>query len=91
MTIRIYRGADGDYSLYEDDGESLGYLKGDAVLTRFQWNDSAATLKIQRTKLKSSAKVPGVRNLRIELIPDGASKTLDYTGKPITINLRQGT
>lgn len=85
LTIRVYRGADGDYSLYEDDGESLGYLKGDAVLTRFQWNDQAATLSVRRDRLKSKATVQGVRALRVEIVPGGTVKDLDYAGKPVTV------
>jgi alpha-glucosidase (family GH31 glycosyl hydrolase) len=88
LTIRIYRGVDGDYSLYEDDGESLGYLKGDAVLTRFQWNDREETLRIRRHKLNSRAKVQGVQSLRIEILPQGMVKTVYYTGEPMTISLQ---
>jgi alpha-glucosidase (family GH31 glycosyl hydrolase) len=86
LTLRIYRGADGDYTLYEDDGESLAYLKSDAVLTRFQWDDAAATLRISRDKLKTRSSVSATQALRIEIIPDGPVKTCDYTGKPVTIN-----
>lgn len=86
LTIRIYRGADGDYTLYEDDGESLGYLRGDAVLTRFRWDDATSKLKISRQKLDSNAKVSGTRSLRIEIVPDGAVKTLDYTGGDKTVS-----
>jgi alpha-glucosidase (family GH31 glycosyl hydrolase) len=88
LTIRIYRGADGDYVLYEDDGESLAYLKDDAVLTHFQWNDKASALTIQREELKPGARVQGVRTLRIETIPDGSVKKVDFTGKPMTVNLQ---
>jgi alpha-glucosidase/alpha-D-xyloside xylohydrolase len=89
LTVRIYRGADGDYSLYEDDGESLGYLNGDAVLTRFQWNDRTSILKIQRDKLKENAAVHGVQSLRIEIVPTGRGRTISYRGEPMTIDFRK--
>ncbi len=84
LTIRIYRGKDGDYTLYEDDGESLDYLKGDAVLTRFQWNNRDSILKITRSSLKRT-KVTGVRAMRIEVVPDGSAKTVDYDGGAMTV------
>ena len=84
LTLRIHRGADGDYTLYEDDGESLAYLKGSAVLTRLQWNDKTATLKIQRKK-KISSSVPVTRSVRIELMPAGTVRTLDLTDKSMTV------
>jgi alpha-glucosidase (family GH31 glycosyl hydrolase) len=87
LTLRIYRGANGDYTLYEDDGESLAYLKGDAVLTRLQWNDATGTLQIRRNKKKATSTVSAVRSLRVEIIPDGTVRSVDYTGKPMTIDL----
>ena len=86
LTMRIYRGANGDYTLYEDDGESLAYLKGETVLTRFEWDDTARRLRIRRDTQKSKSTVSAVQSLRIEVIPDGTVKTLNYTGKPITID-----
>jgi alpha-glucosidase (family GH31 glycosyl hydrolase) len=86
LTLRIYRGANGDYTLYEDDGESLAYLKKDFVLTHFQWDDAKSTLSIRRDKQKATASASPVRSLRIEIIPDGTLKSVDYTGKPRTID-----
>lgn len=85
LTLRIYRGEDGDYTLYEDDGESLTYLKGDAVLTRFRWNDEAATLTIQRRKPRADSRVSATRFLRIEILPEGAVKHVECTDKPLKV------
>ena len=40
MEIRIFAGEDGEFILYEDDGESLAYLNGDYVRTKMSmdWN-----------------------------------------------------
>ena len=35
-TLRIYRGADGDFTLYEDDGISQDYLRGKGTWTRIR-------------------------------------------------------
>jgi alpha-D-xyloside xylohydrolase len=39
--VRVYTGADGDFTLYQDDGESYAYEKGDYKTTRLHWNDAA--------------------------------------------------
>ena len=39
-TIRIYRGADGSFSLYHDDGISQKYLQGAGTWTKFVWHDA---------------------------------------------------
>jgi alpha-glucosidase/alpha-D-xyloside xylohydrolase len=48
--LRIYPGADGEFTLYDDDGQSLGYLKGsDSKETwiHFKWQDAAGKLTIE--------------------------------------------
>jgi alpha-glucosidase/alpha-D-xyloside xylohydrolase len=40
LTIVVYPGADGAYSLYEDDGSSFAYRRGEFMKTEIRWNDS---------------------------------------------------
>lgn len=45
LEVHVYAGADGQFTMVEDDGNSLDYLKGDATRnTHFQWDDSSRTL-----------------------------------------------
>jgi alpha-D-xyloside xylohydrolase len=37
----VYPGADGDFTLYNDDGKTYAYEHGDATVTRLHWDDSA--------------------------------------------------
>jgi alpha-D-xyloside xylohydrolase len=46
IELRIYRGADGAFILYEDDGESYSYAKGAYSTINFQWNDNKRELTI---------------------------------------------
>lgn len=78
-TIKVYRGANGDFTLYEDDGISLDYLKGKSTRTHFSWNDKTATLTIQPAISKGSViNQPVNRSFNIELLPDGIIKTVQY-------------
>ena len=43
-TVRVYPGADGEFALYQDDGTTYGYEKGDFRLTRLRWDDQARRL-----------------------------------------------
>jgi alpha-D-xyloside xylohydrolase len=45
--LRIYPGADADFTLYNDDGQSYAYEKGDAQITHLHWSD--ADKKLQHT------------------------------------------
>jgi alpha-glucosidase (family GH31 glycosyl hydrolase) len=40
--LQIYRGADADFTLYNDDGTTYRYERGEVQVTRFHWNDSGA-------------------------------------------------
>jgi alpha-D-xyloside xylohydrolase len=46
IELRIYPGADGDFTLYEDDGETYDYQKGSYATIPIHWNDSERRLSI---------------------------------------------
>ena len=46
ITLLVYRGADGRFTLYNDDGVSNGYKKGDYARIPIMWDDHAGTLSI---------------------------------------------
>ncbi len=50
-TIRVFPGADGAFTLYDDDGQSLAYRDGADARTqwiRFRWDDTKRTLTLER-------------------------------------------
>ncbi len=46
IELRIYPGADGDFALYEDQGDGYGYQKGAHAIIPIHWDDAARTLTI---------------------------------------------
>jgi alpha-D-xyloside xylohydrolase len=50
LEIRIYEGADGNFTLYEDEGDNYNYEKGKFATIDFAWNDKARTLTIKDRK-----------------------------------------
>jgi alpha-D-xyloside xylohydrolase len=48
IELRIYRGADGHFDLYEDAGDSYDYQKGMRAITPIHWNDKEGVLTIGR-------------------------------------------
>jgi alpha-D-xyloside xylohydrolase len=41
LEVRVYRGADGEFTLYEDDNDGYAYERGEYRLTKLAWNDAA--------------------------------------------------
>ncbi|MGH8026929.1 MAG: TIM-barrel domain-containing protein [Pseudoxanthomonas sp.] len=46
LTVVVYTGADGEFSLYEDDGKGYGYEKGEFSRIPLAWNEKAGELRI---------------------------------------------
>lgn len=44
VELRIYRGADGSFTLYDDAGDSYAYENGERALVPLTWNEAAKTL-----------------------------------------------
>jgi alpha-glucosidase (family GH31 glycosyl hydrolase) len=79
-TLRIYRGADGDYTLYEDDGISQEYLARRGNWTRIRWNDSTRQLIVEPGAPSGAMNTPVARDFRVLILPDGISGTITYSG-----------
>jgi alpha-glucosidase (family GH31 glycosyl hydrolase) len=43
-SVRVYPGADGDFSLYSDDGTTYDYEKSSGSVTKLHWDDKARRL-----------------------------------------------
>ncbi|MDE3104794.1 MAG: glycoside hydrolase family 31 protein [Acidobacteriota bacterium] len=43
--VKVYPGADGDFTLYQDDGQTYAYEHGDLQLTQLHWSNAAHRLE----------------------------------------------
>lgn len=50
VELRIYTGADGTFTLYEDENDNFNYEKGKRATIEFSWNEKTKTLTIGRRK-----------------------------------------
>jgi alpha-glucosidase (family GH31 glycosyl hydrolase) len=39
-SVRVYPGADGSFTLFQDDGTTYAYEKGAGSVTKLNWNDT---------------------------------------------------
>ena len=85
-TIKVFRGADGEFTLYEDDGISLDYLQGRGTWTRISWNDGQARLTIEPGAPPGAVNLlPEGRDFMVELLPDGETRTVRYAGQRVVV------
>ena len=94
ITLYVYAGADGAFTLYEDDGLTYGYEKGAFARIPIRWDDSSKTL----TMGKRDGRFPGMlakRTFNVVLVarnnPAGfsftpkADQTVTYRGKETSL------
>ena len=88
--IRIYPGADGRFTLYEDDGATYRYEAGEHATVVLAWDDARHTLRIAARE----GRFPGMtalRALRIHLMAKASGriqeKTVRYAGAPVEVRL----
>jgi alpha-D-xyloside xylohydrolase len=43
LEVRVYGGADGQFTFYEDENDNYNYERGQYRLTRMTWNDATKT------------------------------------------------
>jgi len=85
LELRIYPGADGTYTLYEDAGEGWGYERGEYALTDMRWDDAARKLTIAQRR----GAFPGMqarRRFKVVIVGrEGKAADLVYDGRAVTI------
>jgi alpha-D-xyloside xylohydrolase len=95
IELRIYRGADGDFALYEDEGDTYNYENGAYATIALHWDDAKQVLTISDRKGQFPGML-GSRTLRVVVVgekhgigvdpEDRPDKTVQYSGKAIAVN-----
>lgn len=97
LTLYVYGGRDGEFSLYEDDGLTYGYEKGAFARIPIKWDDAGRKLTIGERR----GKYPGMletRTMRVVLVTKEheaafshevtGAKEVPYEGKAVTVTLQ---
>lgn len=96
IDLRIYAGADGDFTLYEDEGDSYDYEHGTYSVIPMHWDDKAQRLTVGDRR----GSFPGIlehRTFRVVRVteahgvgistPDKFDATIDFTGKSVSVDV----
>jgi alpha-glucosidase (family GH31 glycosyl hydrolase) len=82
LDITVYPGADGSFLLYEDDGSSFDYRKGEWMGIQMAWNDARKVLSLQLAP-HSKMLPPAKRDIRIKL--GEAAKSAVFEGRKLEV------
>ena len=85
LEMRVYPGADGEFTLYEDEGDTYNYEQGQYATITFRWSDHSRTLTIGTRQ----GNYPGMLQSRkfTIVLPTGGSKSVLYNGTEQKVSL----
>jgi len=96
IELRVYPGASGEFTLYEDAGDGWGYERGEYTLTRMRWDDAGRKLTI----FERQGNFPGMkekRQFRLVVVEPGGGhgaassrakhRMVTYDGHAVTVAL----
>jgi len=96
IELRVYPGADGDFTLYEDEGDTYNYEKGKYSTIPIHWNDATHTLTIGERKGSFTGMLES-RRFNVTFVQENAGagvesstpdQTVEYSGKEASITAR---
>jgi alpha-D-xyloside xylohydrolase len=90
MELRVYRGADADFTLYEDEGDNYNYEKGIYATIPLHWDNSAQVLTIG----DRNGHFPGMletRSFHVVFVGDNHGVGIEPTPQPDRIVQYSGT
>ena len=95
LEIRVYPGANGEFTLYEDEGDNYNYEKGKFSEIKFSWDEARHTLSIAPRKGSFKGMLQS-RKFNLVLVgadsgkgnqPMKINKTINYNGKAVSVQL----
>lgn len=95
LEIRIYKGTNAEFDLYEDEGDNYNYEKGKYTVIPFRWDEKLQTLTIENLQgayagylKKKFFNIVLVREGNANGIGEGSAKKLmEYTQKKVSYRL----
>ncbi len=84
VELRVYPGADGEYTLYEDAGEGWGYERGEYSLIRMRWKDAARKLVIGAREGRFPA-MKTRRRFKVTVVAPGVGAGAGPDAKPLNV------
>ncbi|WP_165021053.1 TIM-barrel domain-containing protein [Dysgonomonas sp. ZJ279] len=89
LTLKVYTGKNGEFTLYEDEGVNYNYEKGAYSAIKFSYDDASQTLTIDDVKGEYLG-MAKERTFKIEGISKGQKNTVTevpYSGKKVTMKI----
>ena len=86
LTLVIYPGAEGKSYIYEDDGRTFAYRKGEWMQIEMGWKDTERILTLS-LGAGSRMRPPAKRTIDVRVAGQKTTRTIVFDGRPLKIQL----
>jgi hypothetical protein len=84
ITLQVYSGANGAFTLYQDDGSTFNYRNGEWMGIEMSWNDRRHRLNLRLAD--KSRMLPWLsRKIEIHLQAEKTSRLIVFNGPPLEV------
>ncbi len=87
LSVVVYPGADGAFTLYEDDGRTFAYRHGQWMRIAMTWRDRDRRLEV-RLAPGSKRLPPAKRPIEVRVAGEKRVETAMFAGRPLDVSLR---
>ena len=87
LTLQVYPGADGTTTVYEDDGATFDFERGEWMGVEVRWTDGPRRLDLHLAP-GSRMRAPLERPVRVRLAGTGETHEVRFAGTPTSIAVR---
>ncbi len=82
LTLQIYPGTDGNFLLYEDDGSTFNYHRGEWMGIQMVWNDHRRLLTLRLAE--GSRMLPLLRRkIEVRIVTERTTRAISFEGRPL--------
>ncbi len=86
LAVTIYPGADGAFTLYEDDGKTFAHKQGDFMRMAMTWNDASKRFAVTLAP-NSRMRAPAERPIDVRVAGSTTPRRITFAGKPVEVTL----
>ena len=87
LTLQIYPGANGNFFLYEDDGSTFNYHRGEWMGIQMAWNDHSRQLTLRLAE--GSRMLPPLRRkIEVRIVTEKTMRAIVFEGRPVQLKFQ---
>ena len=86
LSVIVYAGADGAFTLYEDDGRTFAHREGERMRVEMTWREAARRLTLSLAP-GSRMRPPASRPVEVRVAGETTTRAVVFDGRPLDVEM----